>query len=581
VPEERRDGEMVMQNSEVAAALLEIANLLEMSGENVFRQRAYQRAAETVAGLSEPVGDVLARDAHGVPGVGSGIAGDIDEILRTGSTRLTETMHEKFPSEVVALLRVPGVGPKLAARAYQELGVATLDMLEAAAVDGRLAGLSRVGARTAAAIRRNIEGYKKRSGRLPLGHARDLAQAIIAALEAPGNVRQLTAAGSIRRFQDTVGDLDLVGVSEQPQAVMDLLTSLPLVERVLASGLTKSSVILHGGTQLDLRLVDARDFGSLLQHFTGSAQHNILLREYAVARGIKVSEYGLEDTAQGTVQHCTTEVEVYGALGLPFIPVELRQGRDEIRLASSGELPELVELGQIQGDLHMHTTWSDGTAGVEEMVRAALARGYRYMAISDHSGGLGVAHGLTPERLREQAREIRAVAARYPGIAVMTASEVDIKADGSMDYADDVLAELDLVIGSIHSAMNQSSEEVTARLLRAIENPHVDIIGHPSTRIVGGREGLEFHRAAVFAAAARTGTALEVNANPARLDLRDSDARMALEAGARLAINTDAHAIDNLDLMFYGVHTARRGCARRQDVVNAASIDDVLSWLRR
>jgi DNA polymerase (family 10) len=362
---------------------------------------------------------------------------------------------------------------------------------------------------------------------------------------------------------------------------MNLLVGLPQVDRVLGHGLTKTSVILHGGLQLDLRLVEPRDFGSLLQHFTGNAQHNIQLREYAVARGIKVSEYGLEDVATSNVRHFEDEAGIYAALGLQFIPPELRQGRDELRLAERHALPTLIELADIKGDLHMHTTWSDGSASVQEMVRAASARGYAHIAISDHSAGLGVARGLTPDRLIQQAREIRDVASRYPNIRVFTASEVDIRADGTMDFPDDVLAELDLVVGSIHSAMNQTADETTARLLRAIENPHVDIIGHPTTRIVGGREGVEFDRAAVFAAAARTRTALEVNANPSRLDLRDSDVRLALEAGAKLTIDTDAHATAHMDLMEYGVRTARRGGATAQDVWNAGPLDALNDWLSR
>ncbi len=570
-----------MQNAQIAAALNEIARLLEMSGENVFRIRAYQRAAETIENLSGSVEAVLERDPHGIPGVGSGIAEHIREIVATGSTKLTGELHERFPAAVVALMDVPGVGPKLAARVYQELGVADLDMLEAASLDGRLAGLSRVGAKTAANIHRNIEAYRRRGGRRPLGIARPLAEAVMAALNAGGTVRRLTAAGSLRRFQETVGDIDLVGVSERPQEVMDLLVAQPEVERVLGHGLTKTSVVLRGGLQLDLRLVEPRDFGSLLQHFTGSAQHNILLREYAVSRGLKVSEYGIENVATGAVLHFEDEAGVYDALGLQFIPVELRQGRDEIRLAAHGELPELLDLDDMQGDLHVHTLWSDGTASIEDMVQAAESRGYRYMAISDHSGGLGVAHGLAPERLRSQIAEIREVAAHHPQIRVLAASEVDIRADGSMDFPDDVLAELDVVIGSIHSAMSQTGEDATRRLLRAVENEHVDVIGHPSTRIVGGREGMPFDREVVFKAAARTGTALEINANPSRLDLSDVDARRAIEVGARLVINTDAHVEGHMDFMEYGVRTARRAGARPDHVLNAGTFDALQAWLRR
>jgi DNA polymerase (family X) len=570
-----------MRNTQIADGLREIANLLEMTEENVFRVRAYRRAADAVEGLAEPVGAILARDPAGIAGIGSAIADHIKEIEATGTTAVTTALHEQYPAGVTALLEVPGVGPKLAARAYRDLGIATLADLEVAATDGRLAALPRVGAKNAASILRNIAAFKSRKGRLPLGEARALVESVMASLQAAGGLRRLEVAGSARRYQDTIGDLDLVGVADDPKAIMDVLIHLPDVERVLGHGLTKTSVILATGTQLDLRLVEAEDFGSLLQHFTGNKQHNILLREYAVARGLSLSEYGIENTATGVTQRFQTEEAFYAALDLQFIPPELRHGTDEVRLAAARALPRLIELSDLKGDLHMHTEWSDGSATIEQMIQAARARGYRYMAISDHSGGLGIARGLTPERLRTQMAEIRRVAARYPDIRVFTASEVDIRADGAMDFPDDVLAELDLVIGSIHSAMNQSPEEATARLLRAIENPHVDIIGHPSTRIVGGREGVEFDRVAVFAAAARTGTAMEVNANPGRLDLRDADVRLALGAGVKLTIDTDAHAIDHLDLMDFGVHTAQRGGARRQDVWNAAPLEEVEAWLTR
>lgn len=570
-----------MRNAEIALALNEVADLLEMSGENVFRIRAYRRAAETVAALGEPIGAALARERTAVPGIGAGIAEHIHEVLATGRIALVDELHKRFPPGVISLLRVPGVGTRLAARVYDELGVASIDDLEAAARDGRLAGLPRLGEKTAASILRNVEALKRRSGRMPLGEARPLAQRIIAALERGGHVARLTAAGSVRRWQETVGDLDLVGVSDDPVAVMARLVALPEVERTIAHGRTKTSVILHGGLQLDLRLVEPRDFGSLLQHFSGGQQHNILLREYAVARGLKISEYGIATVASGEVAHFEDEESLYAFLGLQYIAPELRLGLDEVQLAARRALPTLIEMADIRGDLHMHTDWSDGTVGIEEMVQAARARGHSYIAIADHSAGRGVANGLSVERLRRQIAEIRAIDARSPEIRVLAASEVDIRADGSMDFSDEVLAELDLVVGSVHSAMAQPAEVTTARLLRAIENPHVDIIGHLTTRLIGGREGIEFDRAAVFAAAARSGTALEVNAHPSRLDLRDADVRSALAAGARLTIDTDAHAPEGLDVMEYGVHTARRGGARAEDVLNTLPLDDLLAWLRR
>jgi DNA polymerase (family 10) len=569
-----------MQNAEIAAALNAMADLLEIAGENIFRIRAYRRAAETVASLSQPVADILAGDPAGVPGVGPGIADHIRELQQTGTTGVLEELSKRFPG-VLSLLEVPGVGPKLAAKLSTDLHVASVADLELAARDGRLAALPRVGEKTAQQILRNIERLRSQGGRVPLGTARPLALSIVDALAAAGGVDRLTAAGSVRRFQDTVGDLDLVGVSTAPDTVMEALVALPQVTTVLARGSTKTSVLLTNGLQLDLRLVEPRDFGSLLQHFTGSAQHNIVLREYAVAHHRKISEYGITDTRSGESRHFAEEEEVYRYLDLQYIPPELRQGSDEIRLAARRALPRLVTVDDIQGDLHTHTNWSDGSAGIEEMIAAARARGYRYLAISDHSAGRGVANGLSVDRLHRQMAEVRAIAARYPDIQVFTASEVDIRADGSLDYPDDVLASLDLVVASIHSAMHQTAAVTTARLLRAIENPHVDIIGHLSTRLIGKREGIDFDRAAVFAAAARTGTALEVNAHPARLDLCDADVRAALTHGARLTIDTDAHSVADFDLMEYGVGTARRGGARAEDIWNCQPVDQLRAWLAR
>ncbi|HXT36841.1 MAG TPA: helix-hairpin-helix domain-containing protein, partial [Chloroflexota bacterium] len=351
-----------MRNGQIAAGLREIADLLEMTEENVFRIRAYRRAAEAVESLAEPVAAILARDPKGVAGIGAGIADHVQELEATGTTRLAAELHKQFPESVVALLQVPGMGPKLAARVYRELGVTSVAELEAAVIDGRLAGLSRVGAKSAANLLRNIAAFREHGDRMSLGEAWSRVSEVMAALNAAGGVRRLTVAGSARRYQDTVGDLDLVGVADEPMAVMDVLVNLPEVERVLGQGSTKTSVILSGGRQLDLRLVEPEDYGSLLQHFTGSKQHNIQLREFAVARGLKISEYGIEDVASGVLRRFETEEAFYAALGLQFIPVELRQGRDEVRLAAKHALPTLIEPGDILGDLHMHTDWSDGGA---------------------------------------------------------------------------------------------------------------------------------------------------------------------------------------------------------------------------
>ncbi len=571
-----------MDNAALASLLNEIAVLLEMKGENVYRVRAYQRAAETVASLGEPASRLRERGALvGQPGIGSGIAETIEQALDGRPIPLLDELHRSFPPGVVTLLRVNGVGPKLAARVYQAFGVQSIDELEAVARDGRLAGLERVGPKSAANILRNIEALRSRGSRLPIAAAIPVVEGIMAALRTAPNLRNLTPAGSYRRFQETVGDLDLIGTSDRPDDVMDLLVGLPVVREVVAHGKTKTSVVVDPGIQLDLRLVADEDFGSLLQHFTGNQQHNIQLREYAVARGMKVSEYGIADAGSGQVHHFAREEDVYAHLGLQYMPPEIRQGLGEIEIAARHAIPRLIELGDVRGDLHMHTTESDGHNTLEEMVAAARAHGYDYIAIADHSAGRGVAGGLSVERLRAQMAAIRALNARLDGITVLAASEVDIRADGTLDYPDEVLAELDLVVASIHSAMAQDETTMTRRLLAAIENPHVDIIGHLSARLIGQREPVQFDRGAVFSAAARTRTALEVNAHPNRLDLKDSDVRLAREAGCLLTIDTDAHSIADLDLMICGIKTARRGWAVADDVLNTRPLAELRAWLDR
>ena len=571
-----------LSNAAVAAILNNIALLLEMKGENVYRIRAYQRAVETLSSLPQELSDLRKSSSiAGLPGIGAGLAETIEEALDGRPIAILEELHRDFPPDVLALLGVNGVGPKLAARVYQDLGIQSIDGLAEAARDGRLAKLSSVGDKTASNIQRNNEAMRGRGSRLPIAAAIPIVAAVVDALNRSPYMRNLTPAGSFRRFQETVGDLDLIGTSDQPEEVMQLLMRLPVVRETLLHGPTKTSVIVEPGIQLDLRLVEDRDYGSLLQHFTGNRQHNIVLRSYAEGRGQKVREYGILDTRSGQEHHFAREEDIYAYLGLQYIPPEIRGGQDEVELAAKGKIPRLVELGDIRGDLHCHTTESDGRNTLEEMAEAARARGYAYMAIADHSAGRGVANGLSVERLRAQIAAIRVLNKRLDPFRVLAASEVDIRADGTLDYPDDVLAELDIVVASIHSAMSQDEETTTRRLIRAIENPHVDVIGHLTARLVGQREPVQFNRAAVFAAAARMRTALEVNAHPTRLDLKDTDVRLARAAGCRLTIDTDAHAIDNLDLMTYGVQTARRGWAEASDVINAGPLDELLAWLDR
>lgn len=571
-----------MDNASVAAMLREIAALLEMKGESVFRVRAYQRGAETVAALSEPLGELRARGGIvDLPGIGAGLAETIAQAIDGRSIPLLDDLHHEFPPGVVSLLAVGGVGPKMAARVYRELGVQSVEGLEAAARDGRLAALDRLGSKTAATILHNIEAMHERGSRMPLAEAIPIVNAVVEALRAAPHLGNLTPAGSYRRGQETVGDLDFIGTSDEPEAVMDLLIGLPIVREVVARGRTKTSVVVAPGIQVDLRLVADEDFGSLLQHFTGNQQHNIQVREFAAARSFKVSEYGILHVATGQEHHFAREEDVYAYLGLQYMPPEIRQGLDEVERAARHAIPALISLDDVRGDLHMHTTESDGGNTLDEMVAAARARGYEYIAIADHSVGRAVARGLSVDRLRAQVAAIRALNDRLHGIRVLAASEVDIRADGTLDYPDSVLSELDLVVASIHSAMGQDEAAMTRRLLSAIENPHVDVIGHLTARLVGRREPVRLDRAAVFAAAARTRTALEVNAHPSRLDLKDSDVRMARDAGCLLTIDTDAHSTADLALMPYGVRTALRGWAEPSDVMNTRPLSELLAWLNR
>lgn len=577
-----------MTSQEVADHLNDVADFLEMADESTFRVRAYRRAAESVAGL----GDQLALLATAgrldeIAGVGKAIADTIHEVLTSGSSAVLTDIQRVIPASLRDVRRLPGMGPKLTVRMFRELGVTSVPELEAAIRDGRMAALANLGDKKAATILRAIETERQRDQRVPVGVALRLANEVIGTLQTRcPTLSQIMAAGSLRRFRDTIGDIDLIGVATDPAQVMQTLTTLPRVQDVLGNGMTKSSVLLAAGqgrtVQLDLRLVPADSYGSLLQHSTGSKGHNILLREYAQARGLSVNEYGITTTTDGTSHHCATEEDVYHTLGLDFIPPELREGTTEVALAARHQLPNLIALSDMRGDLHTHTDWSDGASTLEEMVAAARARGYSYLAIADHSAGLGVANGLSVERLHAQIARIRAFNAEQERhgdpFRLLAASEVDIRADGTLDYPDEALALLDFVVASIHSAMNQSRERMTERLLRAIAHPAVDVIGHLTARLVGHRSPVDYDRTAVFSAAAAAGVALEINASLERLDLCDTDAAYARDCGLLLTIDSDAHQTDGLDVMEYGVRVARRAWLEPWHVLNTRTLDDLRAW---
>jgi DNA polymerase (family 10) len=572
-----------MKNSDVAKIFQDIADLLELKGENVFKIRAYQKAARAIEYHRRELEAMIdeGEDLQSIPGVGEAIAKKAAELVTTGKLGYYENLKGEFPQGITNLLDVPGIGPKTANKLSSELGISSVDELERAINDGRVAGLFRLGEKTADNILHQIQALRRKDQRIPIGEALPIVDEIIAALHNIPGVKNLTPAGSLRRFQETVGDIDLMGTADEPKEVIDAFVALPLVKQVLAQGSTKASVIVSGGLQVDLRMVEHESFGSLLQYFTGSKQHNIALREKWRKKGLKLSEYGITVVATDKLEKFGTEEEFYHRLGLQYIPPEIRQAQGEIEKAEQGTIPRLVELSDIKGDLHTHTEWSDGRDSIEELARAARDTGRQYIAITEHSAGRGIAHGLDVARLRQQIAEIKALNERLTELRVLTGTEVDIRADGSLDLPHEILAELDMVTAAVHSAMNQSEEKMTARVIKAIENPDVDMIAHPTCRLIGEREPVAIDLEAVFRAAVTHNKILEINAMPDRLDLKDTHAFRARELGVKLAIGTDAHSVAHLGLMRFGVGVARRAWCEPRHILNTLPPEELLAVLNR
>ena len=571
-----------MNNSEVARVFQDIADLLEVKGESLFKVRAYQRAARSVEHLPVELQQLMREGRlREVPGIGEAIAKKITELLTTGRLEYYEKLRAEFPEGMLTLLDVPGVGPKTALRLSTELGVKSPEELEMAIVEGKVAGLFRLGDKAAENILRHLQSIRTKERRIPLGVALPLAEEIMDLLKHRVALDNLIAAGSLRRFRETVGDIDLMCTSDDGGSVIEAFTGLPQVAEVLAKGGTKGSVITNRQLQVDLRVVEGDAFGSLLQHFTGSKQHNVALRERAHRQGLKLSEYGIADMLSGEMEKFSREEDFYRRLDLQLIPPELREGLGEVERAEEGTIPDLVKVSDVRGDLHVHTKWSDGNESIEDMARAASAMGYHYMAITDHSKGRGIANGLNEGRLEEQIAEIGGLNQRLGNIRILTGIEVDIRADGSLDLPDEVLEKLDVVIAAVHSAMGQEQEKMTRRVLRAMGNPHVDVIAHPTCRLLGGREPVALDMEAVFQAAAQTGTALEINAMPDRLDLKDTHVFRAREMGVKLAIATDAHAADHLALVRFGIGMARRGWCEPCHILNTLPVEAFLASLKR
>ena len=573
---------MAPTNEQIAELFENMGSLLEMKGDTVFKIRAYQRAARTIEQLPSPLATAVenGEDLTKIPGVGKAISEKIAEYISTGQVSAYERLVEELPSGVLDLKEIPGVGPKMAMAISQQLGISTVDGVAEAAADGRLATLPRMGRRAAEGILRHINAFKEMGGRTPIGEALPVAEEVMNALrEQCPEIDQLFPVGSLRRWEETIGDIDLIGTSPNPESVGDALVALPMVKDVLVHGPKKTSVVVESGIQIDLRIAEPEAFGAMLQYFTGSQQHNIRLRDFANRQGLSLNEYGITNTETGQVEEFADEETFYARLGLPWMPPELRTGLYEVDSGLEGTLPGLVVATDLKGDLHLHSEWSDGNDPIELMVEAAAAQGYEYMALTDHSQGLGVANGLTVDRLESQISLLREMQEKYD-ITILCGSECDIRASGEMDFPDEMLAQLDVVVASVHSAMGQDQATMTARMIKAIEHPSVTIIGHLTTRLLGQREPVEFDLEAVLQAARDTGTALEINASPERLDLRDTHAYRAREMGIPLVINTDSHHHTHLDKRRFGVAVARRAWCRPEDILNTMSREEFLKFIR-
>ncbi|MGD0611199.1 MAG: DNA polymerase/3'-5' exonuclease PolX [Anaerolineales bacterium] len=572
-----------MNNREVADVFTLIANLSEIKGEIIYKTLAYRKVAESLTNLDRDVNEYWKEGKlQDIPGVGKAISEKINELLRTGRLEFLEKLEKEVPPGLADWLRVPGLGPKKVALIWKERDITTLVQLEKAARAGKLRDLPGMGEKSEAQILSGIESLARRSGRIPLGRAYPLAQEIIAVLKKVKGVIAAEPAGSLRRMRPTVGDLDILVASKESGPVMEAFVNLPGVVRVLGKGDTKSSVEFGDGVRAQVWVHPPEKFGTALQYATGSKDHNVRLRALALDRDLSLSEHALTRTDGSGEIRCATEEEVYAALGLPWIPPELREDRGEVQAAQAGRLPRLIEVKDIHADLQVHSTWSDGKLSMLEMARAAARRGLRVIAFTDHSISLGVASGLSLEDHRKQQAEIKKVQRTLgDSIRVLHATEVEIKADGTLDYPDEFLASLDLVLASLHTSLRQPRQKITERLVKAVRNPHVDIIGHPTGRLLPDREGADLDMEVVLSEAAQSGVALEINADPARLDLDDIMARRARDMGIPLSINTDAHTAAGLEVLFFGVAIARRAWLTRKDVINAWPVDRLLEWLKQ
>jgi len=568
-------------NAEIAAVFDEIADLLEIEEANPFRIRAYRNAARRLEDLGRSVASMVdgGEDLTAIPGIGADLAGKIAEVVHTGTCELRERLRREVPPAVTELLKIPGLGPKRVRALYHELDVHTLEQLERAARDGRIRGLHGFGEKTERRILEAIGAHAGKSTRFKLAHAAQAADELVTHLRGAPGVDRVEVAGSLRRMRETVGDLDVLVTGGDPAAVVAHFAKYDAIVRMLSSGRTRASAVLRTGMQVDLRVVDAKCYGSALVYFTGSKAHNIAIRRLAQQRGLKINEYGVFRDGRRVAGE--TEASVYRALGLPEIPPELREDRGEVEAARENRLPELVELADLRGDLHMHTKATDGQATIREMALAAKAMGLEYIAITEHSKRLAMAHGLDAQRLAKQIDEIDRVNASLEGITVLKGIEVDILDDGRLDLPDAVLARLDLVIGAVHSRFELSRDRQTERVLRAFDNPLLTMLAHPSGRLIGEREPYDIDMARVIRAAAERGVCLELNAHPSRLDLLDTWCMQARSQAVLVSVNSDAHSTFELANLRFGIGQARRGWLGRRDVLNTRTLARLRALLAR
>lgn len=576
-----------MINLDMARIFDEIADILELKGANPFKIRAYRRAARTIETLAQDLKVIAERggvsELKKIPGVGEGIAKKILEIAKTGDCKTHRALREEVPAGLLELLAIPRVGPKTIAKVHDEIGISSIEQLEEAAKSHTLEGISGLGAKIEENILKGIEQYRRYKGRKLLSEALPRAESIVHELKKLDAVERITIAGSLRRWRETIGDIDILVVSRRPKEVMDAFTHLDGIEDIVAKGGTKSSIVLKG-IDVDLRVVDAVSFGAAAHYFTGSKHHNIRIRELGVRKGLKINEYGVfrgEERIGGE-----DEGDVFENVGLAYIPPELREDRGEVEAAKENRIPKLVEPNDIKGDLHVHTKWSDGKNSIEEMEETAISLGYEYVAVADHSPAVGIAGGMNEDKVKKREKEIEGLNTRFENegvdFRVLAASEVDIKSDFSMDFPDAILKSLDVVVGAVHSKFSQDRATMTQRIVTAMENEHVDIIAHPTGRVLGKREPYEVDMERLMEVARDTGTVMELNSFPNRLDLNDVHCRMAKDYGVLIAISTDAHDATQMGAVIkYGVATARRGWLEAKDVVNTRGLEDMIKLLKR